>query len=85
MPGMPVSVLLVLVGTAMGIAKRAKYHSDDLIPFAIETGGRLGSDARAFVKHLAGHAECPTTEVLYLYRALSVTLQDGVARQLLQT
>jgi hypothetical protein len=67
------------------IAKRSKYDSAELVPFAVETGGHLGTDARAFVKRLSEHAESPELELQYAYRALSVILQDGVARQLLQS
>jgi hypothetical protein len=66
------------------IAKRAKYDAEDLVPFALETGGRLGVDARALLKRLASHAENPLLEMQYAYRAISVILQDGVARQLQQ-
>ena len=62
--------------------KRASYPTADLVPFALETGGRLGNAARAFVMRMAEAAEHPTTERLRLYRAISSTLQDGVARQL---
>ena len=66
------------------IAKRGKYLGPDLVPFAMETGGRLGTEARAFVKRLAHASEEPTKEAMYIYKALSVVLQDGVARQLMQ-
>ena len=62
--------------------KRARYPTPDLVPFAIETGGRIGSAARAFLMRLAEEAEDPVKERLYMYRAVSSILQDGVARQL---
>ena len=65
-------------------AKKAKYDSPDLLSFALETGGRLGMDARSFIKKLASAAEEPPLEVAYLYRAISATLQDGIAKQLCQ-
>jgi hypothetical protein len=65
------------------IHKRSKYLTEDLVPFALETGGRLGADARAFVKRLASHADSSTMEAQYAYKALLVTLQDGSAKQLL--
>ena len=64
------------------IAKRGRYPTADLVPFALETGGRLGTDARAFVIRMADAADDPFTELQYLYRAVSSVLQDGVARQL---
>ena len=64
------------------IAKRRRYPTDDLVPFALETGGRLGSEARAFLLRCASRSDNPTTEIQYLYRAISSVLQDGVARQL---
>ena len=66
------------------ISKRMRYPSADLVPFALETGGRLGVDARAFVNRMASAAEDPVAERQYLYRAISSVLQDGVARQLLK-
>ena len=62
--------------------KRSRYPAADLVPFALETGGRLGAAARTFLMHLADGAEDPVAERNYLYRAVSSTLQDGVARQL---
>ena len=64
------------------IAKRARYPHADLVPFAAETGGRLGMDARAFIARMADAAEDRADEIQYLYRAVSSVLQDGVARQL---
>ena len=64
------------------VAKRRKYDDPDLLPFAIETGGRLGADARSLLSAMAARAENPTKELSYLYRAVSSLLQDGVARQL---
>ena len=66
------------------ISKRMRYPSADLVPFALETGGRLGVDARAFVNRLASAAEDPAAERQYLYGAISSVLQDGVAQQLLK-
>ena len=67
------------------IAKRVRYPSDDLVPFALETGGRIGVDARAFINRMANAADDPPTERQYLYRAISRALQDGVARQLMKS
>ena len=64
------------------MSKRSRYSSDDLVPFALETGGRLGTQARAFLLKCASFADEPTKELQYLYRAISTILQDGVARQL---
>ena len=66
------------------ISKRSRYPTAELVPFAIETGGRLGADARAFLVRCADGALDPTKELQYLYRAVSSCLQDGVARQLLK-
>ena len=65
------------------IAKRARYPTPDLVPFALETGGRLGNDARAFLVRCANAADDPVKELSFLHRAVSSMLQDGVARQLL--
>ena len=64
------------------MAKRSRYPTPDLVPFALETGGRLGTDARAFIVRTANAAEDRTAEMKYIQRAISVVLQDGVARQL---
>ena len=64
------------------IAKHARYPSADLVPFALETGGRLGTEARSLLIKMADAADNPALEIQYLYRAVSSVLQDGVARQL---
>ena len=64
------------------IAKRSRYPSADLVPFAVETGGRLGTDARALLARMADAADDRHDEIQYLYRAVSSVLQDGVAKQL---
>ena len=61
------------------IAKRTRYPTPDLVPFALETAGRIGNDARALLVRMAEAAE---EQIQYLYRAVSNVLQDGVARQL---
>ena len=66
------------------ISKRTRHPSADLMPFALETGGRLGVDARAFINCMANAAEDPAGERSYLMRAISSVLQSGVARQLLK-
>ena len=66
------------------IAKREKYRSDELVPFVAETGGRLSADARQFLRAMAREAVCPARELAFMYRAVSTTIQDGVARQLLR-
>ena len=63
-------------------AKRARYAAPDLVPFALETGGRIGTAARAFLMRLAESSDDPAKECIYMYRAVSSILQDGVARQL---
>ena len=64
------------------IAKGSRCPSEELVPFAVETGGRLGNAARAFLMGLADAADDPVNERVALYRAVSSVLQDGVARQL---
>ena len=66
------------------VAKRRRYPSNDLVPFALETGGRLGADARALLARMAAASADPAREILYLQRAISSILQDGVSRQLLK-
>ena len=69
-------------GRRAEIAKRARYGAADLVPFAIETGGRLGTQARAFLQRCAEAAEEPSREIVYLQRAISSVLQNSVAYQL---
>ena len=64
------------------ISKRTRYIADDLVPFALESGGRMGADARAVLKRCADAADKPNVEIQYLHRAISSVLQDTVARQL---
>ena len=64
--------------------KRVRYHTRDLVSFALETGGRLGTAAKAFLSRPAETAHEPAKERVALYRAISSTAQDGVARQLEQ-
>ena len=64
------------------MTKRARYPTPDLMPFAVETGGRLSKEGRAFIAKMADAAEDPIAERSYLCRAISTMLQDGVARQL---
>ena len=47
----------------------------------METGGQLGSDARALLQLMASGAPDPGEEMAYLYRAVSSVHQDGIARQ----
>ena len=64
------------------VTKRARYPSADSVPFAVETGGRLGADARAFLARCAQSAYDPDCELLYMHRAVSSVIQGGVARML---
>ena len=61
--------------------KRSRYPAPDHVPFALETGGRLGAAAKTFLMRLAAGSEDPAAERVYIYRAVASTLQDGVARQ----
>lgn len=63
-------------------AQRARYPTTELAPFALETGGRFGAAARAFVLKCADAADEPEKERQKLYRAISSVLQDGLSRQL---
>ena len=65
------------------MAKRSKYEHPELVPFSVETGGRLGSDARMLLKTMADCTPDPTRELQFAYRAIASVLQDGVARQLM--
>ena len=69
-------------GRRAEIAKRTRYASPDLVPFAVETDGRLAGDARALLLKCAQYADEPERELQYLYWAVSSMVQDGVVRQL---
>ena len=62
--------------------KRARYLTQGLVRFAVETGRHLGSVARAIILRLAEAAADLTAQRLYMYRAVSSIKQDGVARHL---
>ena len=59
--------------------KRARYSDQDLAQFALETGGRIGNEARAFLGRMADAADNRHSELQYLQRAISSVLQNGVA------
>ena len=62
--------------------KRGKYPHAELVPFAAETGGRLSGDARRLLKLMAERTGDPERELAFMQRAISSTIQSGVARML---
>ena len=48
------------------VVKRMEYEHPDLVPFAVETGGRLGDDARALPHPMAQEAPEPDLELQYI-------------------
>ena len=56
------------------VAKRMKYEHPDLVPFAVETGGRLGGDAKSLLRKFALEAPDPSRELSFLYKAVSATV-----------
>ena len=46
----------------------------------METGGRLGTDARACLKLMADRTDDPVRELRWMQRAVSSALAAGVAR-----
>ena len=67
-----------------GFAKLTRHPANTLVPFAIQTGGRLGVDAYALHNQMTNAAENPAAQRLLLYLSVSRVLQDGVARALLR-
>ena len=64
------------------MAKRSRYPSAELVPFAVDTGGRLGTSARAYLVRCAQASDDPNRELVYLYRAVSSVIQSGVVQML---
>ena len=64
--------------------KHERYPGPQLAPFAVEVGGRLGAEARAFL--LSEVRQLPrdmqTRELQRAYKAVSCALQVELARQL---
>ncbi len=64
--------------------KHKRYPGERLVPFVLETGGRVGAEARHWLHALT--RELPqdqqAKELTRAYKALSCALQSEVARQL---
>ena len=65
----------------MAISKRMRHPSTDLAPFALETGGRLGVDARAFANRMASASEDPAAERQCLHRAIQGHFERAAGRR----
>ena len=70
-------------GAAAAVAachKRAKYPLIEVVPFVLEHFGRLGEDARAFIKRLApATGSARSAAIAHAYQALSCALQRANA------
>ena len=64
--------------------KHARYPGDRLVPFSIECGGRLGGEARSWLRAQARALpdDIQLSELLRAYRIISCAVQGQVARQL---
>ena len=64
--------------------KHERYPGPELVPFAVEVGGRLGTEARAFLLNETRllPRDMQTRELQRAYRVVSCALQVEVARQL---
>ena len=64
--------------------KHIRYPGDRLVPFVLESGGRVGAEARQWLKHhieaLPGDVQ--HTERTRAYKLISCALQGQIARQL---
>ena len=65
-------------------AKHTRYPGERLTAFALETGGRLGGEARAWLLALARELpeDSQQEELARAYRVLSCALQRELAHQL---
>ena len=64
--------------------KHLRYPGDRLVPFVLECGGRLGGEARQWLRsHVAELPEdTQLQEVTRAYKVVSCALQGQIARQL---
>ena len=64
--------------------KHSRYPGDRLTPFVIEAGGRLGVEARQWLKQLVRQLpqDIQQSELARAYQVLSCTLQSHIARQM---
>ena len=64
--------------------KHARYPGDRLVPFVVEVGGRVGAEARHWLRNLTRElpADQQAAELTRAYKAVSCALQSEVARQL---
>ena len=72
--------------THMEYKKRMRYTNPNLIPFAVELGGRPGPSALRFIRDLFRHEGADReTKISDAWSLLSTTLQSSVADQILKT
>lgn len=64
--------------------KHTRYPGDRLVPFVLETGGRVGAEGRHWLHSLTRQLpkDQQTTELTRAYKAVSCALHSEVARQL---
>ena len=64
--------------------KHARYEGNRLVPFVLETQGRIGAEARLWLKTqiLRVPEDEQQKELVRAYKCLSSTLQTQLARQL---
>ena len=64
--------------------KHARYPGSRLVPFAIECGGRIGGEARQWLREQMSllPADIRTSELSRAYRLVSCAVQGQIARQL---
>ena len=64
--------------------KHARYPGDRLVPFIVECGGRLGGEARQWLREQVQQlpSDIQATELSRAYRIVSCALQGQIARQL---
>ena len=64
--------------------KHTRYPGDRLVPFVVESGGRLGGEARQWLRtHVAQlPADTQQQELARAYKAVSCAVQGQLARQL---
>ena len=64
--------------------KHARYPGSRLVPFVVETGGRLGGEARLWLRNQVRQLpeDQQTSELARAYRLVSCAVQGQIARQL---
>ena len=64
--------------------KFGRYPRINLVPFILESTGRLGYHARKFIKHLYDDTDHPPTAIRDAWAAIQTTLHNSISKQQLR-